>query len=95
MSLILFEVRRRNESSAGSRFSKRPPVTLPPGYRNWRLVSVAIARMAWAYIPSDENNKVFGQEQSFVSGAPMNVQFMVKDSKRFAETGGLGLRAIQ
>lgn len=100
-------------------------ITMPPGYRDWRLVSVAheagklddlrailgndvaieayrsgktefpdgsvIARLAWAYTPSDENNKVFGNAQSFVAGAPKEgVQFMVKDSQKYASTGGWG-----
>lgn len=98
---------------------------IPPGYRDWRLISVAheagklndiravlgndvaiksyregklpfpegtiIARLAWNFEPSEENNKVFGQPQSFVAGAPKNgVQFMVKDSKKYAATGGWG-----
>ncbi len=29
-----------------------------------------------------ENDKVFGEPQSFVAGPPTNVQFMVKDSKK-------------
>ena len=49
-----------------------------------------IARLAWQYVPSEENNKVFGRDQSFVAGAPTNVQFMVKDSKKYASTGGWG-----
>ena len=50
-----------------------------------------IARLAWSYDSSQENNKVFGQRQSFVAGAPKNgVQFMVKDSKKYAATGGWG-----
>ena len=49
-----------------------------------------IARLAWKYVPSEENNKAFGREQSFVAGSPANVQFMVKDSKRYAATGGWG-----
>jgi Cytochrome P460 len=99
-------------------------ITIPVGYRDWKLVSVAheagnlndlravlgndvtikayrdgkrpfpdgaiIARLAWTYTPSDENNKVFGRSQSFVTGAPTNIQFMVKDSKRYAATGGWG-----
>jgi hypothetical protein len=99
-------------------------VKIPPGYRDWRVISVAheagnlndlravlgndiaikayreqslpfpdgaiIARLAWSYIPSEENNKVFGREQSFVAGPPVNVQFMVKDSKKYAATGGWG-----
>ena len=27
-----------------------------------------IARIAWRYVPSEENNKIFGREQSFVPG---------------------------
>jgi hypothetical protein len=100
-------------------------VKLPPGYRDWRLISVAreegklddlrailgndaavaaaregklpypdgaiIARLAWGYVPSEENNKVFGRFQSFVAGPPKNgVQFMVKDSRKYAATGGWG-----
>ena len=99
-------------------------VKIPPGYRDWRLISVAheegnlndlrailgndvaikayregklpfpdgaiIARLAWSYVPSEENNKVFGRPQSFVAGPPTNVQFMVKDSKKYASTGGWG-----
>src|SRR5580693_8966923 len=99
-------------------------IKIPPGYRDWRLVSVAheegdlndirailgndvaiaayrdeklpfpdgtiIARLAWSYVPSEENNKVFGRAQSFVAGAPINIQFMVKDSKKYAATGSWG-----
>jgi Cytochrome P460 len=99
---------------------------IPPGYRDWRLVSVAheegelndirailgndvaiksyregklpfpegtiIARIAWNYVASEENNKIFGRPQSFVAGsAPAwYLQFMVKDSKKYAATGGWG-----
>jgi hypothetical protein len=50
-----------------------------------------IARIAWSYDASEENNKVFGHPQSFVAGPPKNgVQFMVKDSKKYAATGGWG-----
>ena len=49
-----------------------------------------IARLAWSYVPSEENNKVFGRAQSFVAGPATNVQFMVKDSKKYAATGGWG-----
>jgi hypothetical protein len=49
-----------------------------------------IARLAWSYVPSEENNKVFGRSQSFVAGSATNVQFMVKDSKKYAATGGWG-----
>ena len=49
-----------------------------------------LARLAWKYVPSAENNAVFGREQSFVTGAPTNLEFMVKDSKKYAATGGWG-----
>ena len=100
-------------------------VTIPPGYRDWRLISVAheegnlndlrailgndiairasregmlpypdgtiIARLAWSYDASEENNRVFGRRQSFVAGPPKNgVQFMVKDARKYASTGGWG-----
>ncbi len=99
-------------------------IKIPPGYRDWKLISVAheegnlndlrallgneiaikayrerrlpfpdgtiIARLAWSYVPSEENNRVFGRSQSFVAGLATNVQFMVKDSKKYAATGGWG-----
>ena len=57
-----------------------------------------IARIAWSFDPSEENNTVFGRilgrpvaRQSFVAGPPKNgVQFMVKDSKKYSSTGGWG-----
>jgi hypothetical protein len=51
-----------------------------------------IGRIAWSYVPSEENNKVFGRAQSFVAGAPTDtyLQFMVKDSIKYAATGGWG-----
>jgi hypothetical protein len=49
-----------------------------------------IAALHYSHVPSEENNKVFGQAQSFVPGAPTNIQFMVKDSKKYAATGGWG-----
>ena len=97
---------------------------IPPGYRDWRLVSVSheagninsigavlgndvaikayregklpfpdgtiIAAVHYKYASSDENNKVFGQAQSFVPGPETNVQFEAKDSKKYAATGGWG-----
>src|ERR1700685_3307667 len=51
-----------------------------------------IARIAWSHVASEQNNKVFGREQSFVAGPPTasHLQFMVKDSKKYAATGGWG-----
>ena len=99
-------------------------VTLPPGYRDWQVISVAheagntndirailgndvamrafragtqpfpdgtiIARVAWRYEASAANNAAFGREQSFVAGAPTNVQISIRDGQRFASTGGWG-----
>jgi hypothetical protein len=47
-----------------------------------------IAALHYRNVPSAENNKVFGQAQSFVPGPPTNIQFMVKDSTKYAATGG-------
>ncbi len=49
-----------------------------------------IARLAWTYVPSEENNEVFGRHQSFVAGDATNIQFMIKDSAKYAATGGWG-----
>jgi hypothetical protein len=53
-----------------------------------------IAASHWTRLPSEANNKVLAGEfpgaQSFVVGSPLNVQFMVKDSKKYAATGGWG-----
>jgi len=106
-------------------------IKIPPGYRDWRLISVnhlaggnvkqvraqlgndiatkafqegqfpfpdgtIIAALHWNEALSDENNTVLATGfpgaglQSFVAGAAVNVQFMVKDSKQYAATGGWG-----
>jgi cytochrome P460 len=105
-------------------------VTIPPGYRDWKLIAAdqllvagkadqlraqfgndmaikayregtipfpdgaIIAAIHWTRVPSEDNNKVlagpFPGAQSFVVGSPVNVQFMVKDSKKYAATGGWG-----
>ena len=49
-----------------------------------------LAALHYKDVLSEENDKVFGQEQSHVPGAATNVQFMVKDSKKYAATGGWG-----
>jgi cytochrome P460 len=98
--------------------------TIPPGYRDWTLISVAheegnlnsfaavlgndvaikayreaklpfpdgaiIAALHWSHVSSEENNQVFGRSQSFVAGPSTNVQFMVKDARKYAATGGWG-----
>jgi len=62
-------------------------------YRDGKLPfpdGTIVAALHYSYVPSEENNKVFGQAQSFVPGAPTNIQFMVKDSKKYSATGGWG-----
>jgi hypothetical protein len=49
-----------------------------------------IVALHFKHVPSEENNKVFGDQQSFVPGTPTNVQIEVKDSTRYAATGGWG-----
>jgi hypothetical protein len=67
-------------------------------YREERLPfpdGTIIARLAWSYTASEENNKVFGRAQSFVAGAPINVQLMVKDSRKYSTTGGWGFAQFE
>jgi Cytochrome P460 len=108
-------------------------VTIPAGYRDWRLISVKqltgeggklkqlraqlgndiaitafregklpfpdgaiVAALHWNEVSSDADNKVLasgfpgaGLESSF-AGSAVNVQFMVKDSKKYAASGGWG-----
>jgi hypothetical protein len=53
-----------------------------------------IAAIHWTRVSSEFNNKVldgpFPGAQSFVVESRMNAQFMVKDSKKYAETGDWG-----
>ena len=51
-----------------------------------------IGRVAWKMVPSEENNRTFGQAQSFVPGdAPdWYLQFMEKNTRKYATTGGWG-----
>jgi hypothetical protein len=53
-----------------------------------------IAAIHWTRVSSEYNNSVldgpFPGAQSLVVGMPVNVQFMVKDSKKYAATGGWG-----
>jgi Cytochrome P460 len=49
----------------------------------------------WTRVLSEANDKVldraFPGAQSFVVGSPVNIQVMMKDSKKYAATGGWGL----
>src|SRR6516164_6667788 len=108
-------------------------ITIPDGFRDWRLISVnhlagaggklkqvraqlgndiaikafregilpfpdgtIIAALHWTEASSDENNKVLAigfpgaDLQSSVAQSAENVQFMVKDSRKYAATGGWG-----
>jgi hypothetical protein len=55
-----------------------------------------IAALHWSEVSSEENNKVLASGfpgagiQSFVAGSGVNMQFMVKDSKKYSATGGWG-----
>jgi hypothetical protein len=55
-----------------------------------------IAALHWNEVSSEENNQAFAKGfpgagiQSFVSSSGVNMQFMVKDSKKYAATGGWG-----
>src|SRR5947209_9804544 len=122
---------KKAQPQAGSKASPIYGVTIPAGYRDWRLISVGhlaggnlkqlraqlgndiaieafrtgnlpfpdgtiIAALHWNEASSDENNKVLASGfpgaglQSFVAGSAVNVQFMVKDSKKYAASGGWG-----
>jgi hypothetical protein len=53
-----------------------------------------IFALHWTRVPSEDNNKIlagpFPGAQSFVVGSPVNMQVMVKDSKKYAASGGWG-----
>ena len=49
-----------------------------------------IAALHWDDVASEEDNKIFGRVQAFIAGSSRNIQFMVKDSQKYAATGGWG-----
>jgi hypothetical protein len=49
-----------------------------------------IAKIAWKRSPSVGDDGALGRMQAFVPGAATTVQIMVKDSKKYATTGGWG-----
>ena len=70
-----------NDTAINAYRGGKAPYPFPDG--------TVIARLAWSFDASDENNKTFGRRQSFVAGHPKNgIQFMVKDSAKYASTGG-------
>jgi Cytochrome P460 len=124
---------KEGQPQAASNASPIYGITIPAGYRDWRLISVnhlagaggnlkqvraqlgndiaikafregklpfpdgtIIAALHWNEVSSDENNKVLATGfpgvglQSSIAGSAENVQFMVKDSKKYAATGGWG-----
>jgi hypothetical protein len=54
-----------------------------------------IVALHYRHVPSEENNKIFGRAQSYVAGPSTNIQFMVKDSAKYAATGGWGFGHFQ
>lgn len=54
-----------------------------------------LVALHYAHVASAQNNQVFGQAQSFVAGAPTNIQVMIKDSKKYAATGGWGFGSFK
>jgi hypothetical protein len=122
-----------SKEEAGSNASPIYGVTIPAGYRDWRLISVKqlkgaggklkqlraqlgndlaitafregklpfpdgaiIAALHWNETSSEADNKVLASGfpgaglQSSFAGSAVNVQFMVKDSKKYAASGGWG-----
>jgi hypothetical protein len=49
-----------------------------------------LAKVAWKRVPSAGDDGALGAPQAFVPGAATTVQFMIKDSKKYAATGGWG-----
>lgn len=50
-----------------------------------------IGRLAWNHEALEESTAAFGKAQSYVAVHPKNgVQFMIKDSQKYAATGGWG-----
>jgi hypothetical protein len=49
-----------------------------------------LAKVAWKHVPSVQDNGALGKFQAFVPGRATTVQIMVKDSKKYAASGGWG-----
>ena len=49
-----------------------------------------LAKVAWKRVPSPGDDAALGASTAFVPGAATTVQIMVKESKKFAATGGWG-----
>src|SRR5262245_24071472 len=124
---------KEGQAQTASNASPIYGITIPDGYRDWRLISVnhlagaggklsqvraqlgndiaikafregklpfpdgtIIAALHWNETLSEENNKVLATGfpgvglQSSIADSAENVQFMIKDSKKYAATGGWG-----
>jgi Cytochrome P460 len=128
--------------AAGKGVEKAPPgeaspiygVTIPAGYRDWKLIAVKqlktpklnqlraqlgndiainafkegklpfpdgaiIVALHWTRVLAEDDSMVisgpFPGAQSFVAGSPVNMQVMVKDSKKYAASGGWGFGDFQ
>jgi hypothetical protein len=129
-----------SDHRAAAQVAANSNITLPTGYRNWQLISVAalgppfgdiraklgndiamedfrhgtipyrdgaiIVRLAWKQARDAQTTEALRREpqfaglsadtiakdlnQSFEAGSPTNIQLMLKDSKRYASTGGWG-----
>ncbi|MGE5247917.1 MAG: cytochrome P460 family protein [Verrucomicrobiota bacterium] len=104
-------------AAADSDLASPMGVTIPKGYRDWRVVAPSqrddtdeirvilgndiaikafrentlpfpdgtiLAKLAWKRVPSPEFPK------TFIPGVAPRIEFMVKDSKKYASTGGWG-----
>ena len=124
---------KEGQSQTESNASPIYGITIPAGYRDWRLISVKqltgadgklkqlraqlgndiaieafragklpfpdgaiIAALHWNEASSDADNQVLASGfpgaglKSVFAGSAVNVQFMVKDSKKYAASGGWG-----
>ena len=124
---------KEGQSQTESNASPIYGITIPGGYRDWRLISVKqltgtegklkqlraqlgndiaieafragklpfpdgaiIAALHWNEASSDADNQVLASGfsgaglESVFAGSAVNVQFMVKDSKKYAASGGWG-----
>ena len=124
---------KEGQSQTESNASPIYGITIPAGYRDWRLISVKqltgadgklkqlraqlgndiaieafragklpfpdgaiIAALHWNEASSDADNQVLASGfsgaglESVFAGSAANVQFMVKDSKKYAASGGWG-----
>jgi hypothetical protein len=93
----LNDIRAKLGNDVATRAFREATIPFPDG--------TIIARLAWNQVSSEENNRAFTAilerrlspdalqkllSESFVAGPATNVQFMIKDSTKYASTGGWG-----